>query len=199
MNKNGSFMTRINKASFVKKVLLAFNDFFRGYIANHIIAHLPCEIVRWIYYRYIIRMKMDRSVYIYMGFHLYPPTFHGILIGQNTAINRNVIIDWRDDVYIGSNVNISAEAAIYTGGHKINSADFEYYSAPVRIEDRVWIGTRAMIMPGVTIGEGAVILPGAVITQSIPSYSIAGGVPGKVIGTRQKNLTYDLTYRGWFL
>ncbi|ERJ95886.1 maltose O-acetyltransferase domain protein [Selenomonas sp. oral taxon 892 str. F0426] len=144
-------------------------------------------------------MKMDRSVFIYMGVYLYPPTFHGISIGKNTAINRNVILDWRDDVYIGNNVNISAEAAIYTGGHRINSTDFAYYSAPVRIEDRVWIGTRAMIMPGVTIGEGAVILPGAVVTQSVPPFSLVGGVPGKVIGTRQKDLTYDLTYRGWFL
>ena len=56
-----------------------------------------------------------------------------------------------------------------------------------------------MIMPGVTIGEGAVILPGAVVTQSVPPFSLVGGVPGKVIGTRQKDLTYDLTYRGWFL
>ena len=144
-------------------------------------------------------MKMDRSVYIYMGFYLYPPTFHGISIGQNTAINRGVIIDWRDDVYIGKNVNISAEAAIYTGGHRINSSDFAYYSAPVRIEDRVWIGTRAMIMPGVTIGEGSIILPGAVVTQSVAPFSIVGGVPGRVLGTRQKELTYNLTYRGWFL
>lgn len=141
---------------------------------------------------------MERSVYIYMGLYWYP-TDKKVVIGRNTAINRNVIMDARDDVYIGNNVNISAETAIYTGGHRINSTDFAYYSAPVRIEDRVWIGTRAMIMPGVTVGEGAVILPGAVVTQSIAPFSIVGGVPGKVIGTRQTDLTYDLTYRGWFL
>ncbi|WP_051290507.1 DapH/DapD/GlmU-related protein [Selenomonas sp. oral taxon 892] len=199
MKKSGKFMRYINDLPPLKELLLATNSFFRGYIVNHIIAHIPCELFRWVYYRFVVKMKMDRSVFIYMGVYLYPPTFHGISIGKNTAINRNVILDWRDDVYIGNNVNISAEAAIYTGGHRINSTDFAYYSAPVRIEDRVWIGTRAMIMPGVTIGEGAVILPGAVVTQSVPPFSLVGGVPGKVIGTRQKDLTYDLTYRGWFL
>ena len=199
LEKDSRWMYFINKAPLIKRGILASNDFFRGYIANHVVAHIPCVLIRWLYYRYIIKIKMDYSVYIYMGLYIYPPTFKRILIGKNTAINRNVILDWRDDVYIGNNVNISAEAAIYTGGHRINSTDFAYYSAPVCIEDRVWIGTRAMIMPGVTIGEGAVILPGAVVTQSVPPFSLVGGVPGKVIGTRQKDLTYDLTYRGWFL
>lgn len=199
MQKKSRLIYYINKLPLIKKGILGTNDFCRGYVANHIISHIPCVLLRWLYYRYVIKMRMDRSVYIYMGLYIYPPTFNGISIGKNTAINRNVIIDWRDDVYIGNNVNISAEAAIYTGGHRINTTDFAYYSAPVRIEDRVWIGTRAMIMPGVTVGEGAVILPGAVITQSVPPFSIVGGVPGKVIGKRQEDLTYDLTYRGWFL
>lgn len=175
-----------------------FIVFLFEYITNHVVGYTPCVLLRWLYYRYVLGIQMERSVYIYMGLYWYP-TNKKVVIGKNTAINRKVIMDARDDVYIGDNVNISAEAAIYTGGHRINSLDFSYYSAPVRIENHVWIGTRAMIMPGVTIGEGAVILPGAVVTQSVPPFSLVGGVPGKVIGARQKDLTYDLTYRGWFL
>ncbi len=188
----------INAVPLVKRVLWLVYCFLFEYITNHVVGHIPCVLLRWLYYRYVLRIQMEHSVYIYMGLYWYP-TDKKVVIGRNTAINRKVIMDARDDVYIGNNVNISAEAAIYTGGHRINSTDFAYYSAPVRIEDRVWIGTRAMIMPGVTIGEGAVILPGAVVTQSVPPFSLVGGVPGKVIGTRQKDLTYDLTYRGWFL
>ena len=188
----------INAVPLVKRVLWLVYCFLFEYITNHVVGYIPCVLLRWLYYRYVLGIRMERSVYIYMGLYWYP-TDKKVVIGRNTAINRNVIMDARDDVYIGKNVNISAEAAIYTGGHRINSTDFAYYSAPVRIEDRVWIGTRAMIMPGVTIGEGAVILPGAVVTQSVPPFSLVGGVPGKVIGTRQKDLTYDLTYRGWLL
>ena len=188
----------INAVPLVKRVLWLVYCFLFEYITNHVVGYIPCVLPRWLYYRYVLGIQMERSVYIYMGLYWYP-TDKKLVIGRNTAINRNVIMYARDDVYIGNNVNISAEAAIYTGGHRINSTDFAYYSAPVRIEDRVWIGTRAMIMPGVTIGEGAVILPGAVVTQSVPPFSLVGGVPGKVIGTRQKDLTYDLTYRGWFL
>lgn len=188
----------INAVPLVKRVLWLVYCFLFEYITNHMVGYIPCVLLRWLYYRYVLGIRMERSVYIYMGLYWYP-TDKKVVIGRNTAINRKVVMDARDDVYIGNNVNISAEAAIYTGGHRINSPDFAYYSAPVRIEDRVWIGTRAMIMPGISIGEGAVILPGAVVTQSVPPFSIVGGVPGKVIGTRQKDLTYDLTYRGWFL
>ena len=179
----------INKVPFVKRILWVIYCFLFEYMTNHVVGHIPCVLLRWLYYRYVLGIQMDRSVYIYMGLYWYP-TDKKLVVGKNTAINRNVIMDVRDDVYIGNNVNISAEAAIYTGGHRINSTDFAYYSAPVRIEDRVWIGTRAMIMPGVTVGKGAVILPGAVVTQSIAPFSIVGGGTGE--SNRDKADGFDL-------
>lgn len=59
--------------------------------------------------------------------------------------------------------------------------------APIILEDNVWIGTRAIILKGVTIGEGAVIGAGAVVTRSIPSTTLAVGVPAKVIRQITKN------------
>ena len=96
-------------------------------------------------------------------------------------------------------MNISAEAALYTGGHEIDSPDFAFYSKPVCIGNRVWIGTRAMIMPGVTIGEGAVILPGAVVVKDVAPYAIVGGMPAVQIGKRSSDLNYELTWRTMFL
>ena len=55
----------------------------------------------------------------------------------------------------------------------------------IHIEDDVWIAAQCTILAGVTIGRGSVIAAGSVITKDVPPYSIVGGVPGKVIGTRK--------------
>lgn len=55
-------------------------------------------------------------------------------------------------------------------------------AAPVVIGDRVWVGTRAVILKGVTIGDGAVVAAGAVVTSDVPAGAVVGGVPAKVIG-----------------
>lgn len=53
--------------------------------------------------------------------------------------------------------------------------------APVVIEDRVWIGTRALILKGVTIGHDSIVAAGAVVAHSVPPHSICAGNPAKVI------------------
>ena len=58
-----------------------------------------------------------------------------------------------------------------------------FTSGPVIIEDNVWIGEGAMIMPNVHIGKGSIIAANSVVTKDIPPYSIAAGVPAKVIRT----------------
>jgi acetyltransferase-like isoleucine patch superfamily enzyme len=54
-------------------------------------------------------------------------------------------------------------------------------SAPVRIEDKVWIGFNAVILKGVTIGEGAVVGAGAVVTKNVPAYTVVAGNPARPI------------------
>ena len=55
-------------------------------------------------------------------------------------------------------------------------------AAPVVIGDRVWVGTRAVILKGVSIGDGAVVAAGAVVTSDVPAGAVVGGVPARVIG-----------------
>ena len=58
-------------------------------------------------------------------------------------------------------------------------------SFKVEIGNDVWIGARAIIMPGVTVGDGAIIGAGAVVTKDVPSCAIVGGVPARVIKMRK--------------
>ena len=55
-------------------------------------------------------------------------------------------------------------------------------AAPIRIGNRVWVGTRAIVLKGVTIGDGAVVAAGAVVTKDVPAGAVVGGMPAKVIG-----------------
>jgi acetyltransferase-like isoleucine patch superfamily enzyme len=56
-----------------------------------------------------------------------------------------------------------------------------FSKGPVKIGNNVWLGNNVCVMPGVTIGDGAIIGANAVVTHDIPPYSVAGGIPAKVI------------------
>ena len=86
-----------------------------------------------------------------------------------------------------------------TLGHDPRSATFEDRGGDVVIGDRVWIGYRAIILPGVTIGEGAVVGSGAVISKNVDPYAIVAGNPARKIGERPKDLVYECDYRPWLL
>lgn len=112
-----------------------------------------------------------------------------VTVGDNTFIGDNVRIYATEKVVIGRNVLIAAEVILITTNHRyaemdrpINMQGFE--DLPITIRDNVWIGYRAIILPGVTIGTGAVIAAGAVVTKDVPEYSVAGGIPAKVIRNR---------------
>jgi maltose O-acetyltransferase len=83
-------------------------------------------------------------------------------------------------------------------GHDVHDDFHCDKRAPVTIEDYVWIGHRAIIMPGVTLGRGAVVAAGAVVTKSVPPMSIVAGVPARVIGQRKSALSYTKFHRPWF-
>ena len=96
-------------------------------------------------------------------------------------------------VTIGKDVMMGPEVVIYTSGHKYDRLDIPMMDQgstekkQVTIGDDVWIGRRAIIMPGVTVGTGSIIGAGAVVTKDVPPYSVVAGVPAKVVKHRKNN------------
>ncbi len=113
-----------------------------------------------------------------------------ISIGENCSIGSQSHITAINKVAIGNNVLTGPRVLITDNAHggsidnimDIAPGKRELISnGPVVIEDNVWIGEGAMIMPNVTIGKGSIIAANSVITKDIPAYCIVAGVPAKII------------------
>jgi maltose O-acetyltransferase len=155
-------------------VMIYFAD-LTGYIKIHSIRNFA--------YIYIFGIKMDwsRSI-IYGGCRFFYPW--GINIGANSIIGDLAVLDGRQGIYIGNNVNIADEVRIYTFEHDIRSPTFGGTGGPVYINDWAYIGSRVTILPDVTIGEGAVVASGAVVTKDVAPWTMVGGVPARFIQNR---------------
>jgi maltose O-acetyltransferase len=123
-----------------------------------------------------------------------------ILLGDRNVINFGCLLDGRRFVVrTGRDVSIGPEASILTLGHDPQASDFADHGGDVTIGDRVWIGYRAIILPGVTIGDGAVVGAGAVVTCDVAAHTIVAGNPAREVGKRSCELDYQLDFRPWLL
>jgi maltose O-acetyltransferase len=178
----------------IKECLLAI--YWLGYDTRDFLAEaigwLPSNHLRCFFWGCIgVRIGDHSSIHRNCRFYL--P--NRVCIGNNSVILRDVLLDGRMGLVIGSNVNISEGVVIFSLQHDLSSPDFKQRGARVEIGDRVFIGARAIILPGVVIGNNAVVAAGAVVTHEVPPYTIVGGVPARVIGKRPEGLSYVLDYR----
>jgi tetrahydrodipicolinate N-acetyltransferase len=109
-----------------------------------------------------------------------------LTIGHDTNVNglgTKILV--ADSVIIGSGCTFSWDVQVLDNDfHTMTVGGVEQPSAaPVVIGDRVWVGTRAIVLKGVTIGDGAVIAAGAVVTKDVPAKAVVAGVPAKVVGS----------------
>ncbi len=162
----------------------------------HVIGCIPVHHLRRFFYRLAgIKIGQGSTIHTYARF--YNPA--NIKIGNDTIIGENAVLDGRDSLIIGDHVDIASEVMIYNSEHDIESPGFHSEQKPVLIHDYVFIGPRAIILPGVIIGRAAVVAAGAVVTKNVDDYQIVAGVPAKVIGERKnKNLHYKLGRAAWF-
>ena len=105
-------------------------------------------------------------------------------MGSYVAIDDKVNLYSADKIIIGTKVAISRESFICTASHDITKPNRPLVTAPITICDGVWIGARAIILPGVTIGEGSVVAAGAVVTKNVDPFTVVGGNPAKFIKRR---------------
>lgn len=169
------------------------------YLTNHVVTFIPSYTVRYAWYRHVLGVQIGKGAGLLMGLQLQLPA-QGVAeppalsIGHHTLINQNCWVDARGGLTIGSNVSISPAVWLMSVSQDTDSQEVPEKVAPIHIEDHVWIGSRAMVLPGVTIGKGAVVAAGAVVSSDVPPYAIVGGIPARVIGERSKDLTYQLGY-----
>jgi len=136
-------------------------------------------------------VKIGEKSKLHTGCAFFRPS--GVKIGEGTVIGYRTFLDGRAPLVIGNHVDIASEVMIYNSEHDVHSADMRVIEEPVVIEDYVFIGPRAIILPGVKIGRGAVVAAGAVVTKDVPEKAIVAGVPAKIIGERRvKRLKYRL-------
>lgn len=162
----------------------------------HLVGHVPSHIFRKFFYG-IAGIQIGKGAAIHMGANFYNPK--NIKIGDGTIIGENAVFDGRDKLTIGNHVDIASGVMIYNSWHDIEDPEFGALREPVIIEDYVFIGPRAIILPGTKIGRGAIVAAGSVVTKDVNDFEVVGGVPAKIIKERNlRDLHYRLGRAAWF-
>lgn len=187
-----------DRNSMVTKIVNRINAVTNEYILFwlHCVGNVPSHEIRRFFYR-LAGVRIGKGSTIHTGARFYDPS--GISIGRDTIIGEGAVLDGRARLSIGDHVALATEVMIYNSEHNINDQQFSPRLEDVTIGDYVFIGPRAIILPGVSIGEGAVVGAGAVVTKNVDPFTVVGGVPAKVIGERDnKNPSYRLGRAAWF-
>lgn len=194
---NDSFLTKVGRrlSAIWLEFITGFLWWFVGYIPSH---HF-----RRLFYR-LAGMSIGSGSTIHMLARIYDPRH--ISIGKDTIIGEKASLDGRKQLpnsqgglIIGDHVDIASEVMIWTSEHDINDPTMKAIEEKVTIDDYVFIGPRAIILPGVTIGKGAVVAAAAVVTKDVEPLAIVAGVPAKKIATRKDDaLGYTLGRARWF-
>jgi len=122
---------------------------------------------------------------IYTGFHISISKGATLKLGSG-YINNRVTIDCYNSISIGDGVIISKGVTIRDSDNHYINGNLEN-SAPIVIEDNVWIGLNVTILKGVKIENGSVIAAGSVVTKDVKRNTLVGGVPARVI---KENITW---------
>ena len=184
MNVKNRLTIHIRKVTCYIRGYMRYMDFQTGLIPSH---H-----IRNFIYRRIFLVQMEQKVIICWGAEIRCPG--KLKIGKGSIIGDKALLDARNGITIGKNVNFSSNISIYTEQHDHRDPMFRCNSSDafsVNIGDRAWIGPNAIILHGVHIGEGAVVAAGSVVTKDVPPFTIVAGVPARKIGLRNKNLCYN--------
>ena len=167
--------------------------------ANRIIGHVPIRAVRNFYYRVALGWEIAPGASINTSLKIFGGRGK-VFIGRNSTIQIECLFAGigMTELRIGENVAIAYRAMLLLGGHDAQDPAFSGIIAPIVIEDFVFVGAGAIVQAGVTLGRGCIVASGAVVTKSVPPYTVVGGNPAKPIGERRRDLDYS-TETYWLL
>ena len=175
-----------------KKIIIRLYNYFldlKIYLLE-ICGWIPFHFIRNSIYR-LAGIKIGAGSTIHTGCRFFQS--NKIKIGKDTSVGDRCFLDGREEITIGSHTSIASQVLIYNSEHNINDELFRASQQPVVIGDYVFIGPRAIILPGVKIGDGTVVAAGAVVSKDVLKGEIVGGVPAKKIADRQlKDYHYRL-------
>jgi len=133
------------------------------------------------------RVNIEQGANFYTGWE--------VEIGDDSSLGIDCMIPY--DLKVGKDVMMGPYVVIVGNSHEFSRTDIPMRLQgmkkfpPVQIENDVWIGARAMILPGIRIGKGAIIGSGAIVTKDVPPYAICAGNPARVIKYRIDQKTED--------
>jgi acetyltransferase-like isoleucine patch superfamily enzyme len=133
---------------------------------------------------WMLRLKeVGKNTFFDAGVKIFNP--QNISLGMNCTINTGVILQSCEHgkIKLGDNVTISYNSLLLTGGLDLEKFP-EYkihHSKDIVIENNVWIGANAIILPGIQVGTNAVVAAGSIVTKDVPPNVLVAGVPARQI------------------
>lgn len=164
----------------------------RGWVLNRLIANLPLPAVRYAYYRAVCGIEIARSSSLWMGAQFTGGALDQIAIDAQCSIGYDSFWVAGAGIRLMNDVVVGHRVEFYTSDHDPDDPAFGRRDAPIVVEDHAWIGSRAILLKGVTIGRGAVVAAGSVVTKDVPPFNIVGGNPARFIRLRGAT---EFTYR----
>ncbi len=161
------------------KPRLLFANLLVGLLPDYSFARVRTAILR----RVGLRIGHGTSIFGKVALHGRGKIYGRLQIGRHCVVNVGCFFDLNDTITIGDRVAIGHEALLLTASHAIGDGaqrSGEITTAPIVIEDGVWLGARVTVLPGIRIGAGSIVAAGAVVTRDVPPNSLVGGVPAEI-------------------
>ncbi len=171
----------------VNNIKIAFYYFVLSKLPSARFIKIFSNIRVW-YFKNVLKVLEKGGNESMLANNIYIAKATNLKIGSGCRINENVYIEQAE---IGRDVLIAPNATILSRMHEFSRIDIpismQGYKKQMKvyIEDDVWLGRNVIVMPGIRIGKGAIVAAGSVVTKDVSDYTIVGGVPAKLIRTRQ--------------
>ncbi len=190
-----------SSASFKQRMINTISEFLNAYAryADIRIGYIPSFVLRDFLYKHVFCVNLQNRVTLHYGAEI--RSGYKLTIGEGSTIGDRALLDARNGIVFGKDVNVSSDVCIYTEQHDYRDPYFRCDTKPKHatlIDDRAWIGSNVIILPNVHVGEGAVLCAGCVVTKDEEPYTVVAGIPAKKIAERPRGLKYHLGRNNMF-